>query len=169
MDTRCKRLFALSLSVSLASSLLLHGQAKAKRKAPLPNKIYAEPWDAGRETARVLGPSEKQATFVLTTSWIPGPDHKGYFRWQMNVAGEGVALAESPKFINSLHRCTFTLNAYDHGGFVLRHVPLPFMRTIADSGDVTSMSSNDLVQMDVAEYENFILGSWDVSWNCQEL
>ena len=168
MKTAGSRLLVFGITVLCATGTLLHGQAKSNHRTSVSETILADPFNAGRETAHVLGSTEKEATFTLMTSWIPGPDRKGYFRWQMGVSGEGVTLSEAPKFINSLHNCTYTLNVYDHGGFVLRHIPILFLRSVADSGDITAMSSNDLIQMNSAEYQKFVFGSWDVSWSCPE-
>ena len=133
----------------------------------LPPSSLAKGISWAPDVAHVLGPNKHEAVFTMVTSWIPGEGHRGFIRYQLNAVGEGVSLKDAPSFIEELHVCTYTLLLYDSENFILRRVPIIFMRTTDDSGDITSMNANDLAQMDMSEYESFIKdGRWQVSWAC---
>jgi len=120
--------------------------------------------------------------FSLTTSWIPGADRKGTFRYRLSVSPSihsAIEMAKEPSppqgwavpnLISRLHDCTYTLRLMDSGAFVLQRVPVVFQTTVDDEGIAIGMDSNDYFAMQLAQYRSFLSAkreeSWDVVWHC---
>jgi hypothetical protein len=156
--------------IEVMLSACVWGQNPTPKHTAMPDTtIFSEGVDMGSDTVKIFEDDKHQATFQMTTSWIPGEGHKGFIRYRVSATGIGLTLKEAPPYIERLHKCDITAILYDSGKFVLRRIPLIFMRGVADSGDVVEMNANDLDQMDLAEYRRFISkGSWQVSWVCPE-
>jgi hypothetical protein len=128
---------------------------------------YREGIDQRTQLIPALETEKEQAQFGVVTSWIPGEGHRGYIRYKIHAFGYGVALGKTEAYINKLHACAFTLNLYDKDKFVLKRIPLVFMRSVSDDGSVIAMDSNDMTQMDLADYKSFLVaGVWTISWTC---
>jgi hypothetical protein len=116
--------------------------------------------------------------FHLTTSWIPGPDHKGMFRYRMNAApvlpDSIIKINMSPElyspeaidgFLKKLHDTrVIQIELYDADGFLVRNVPATLSFLVDDSGKVVALGANDDEPMDAAEYRTVEKGSWQISW-----
>jgi hypothetical protein len=137
-------------------------------------------WDA--ETVRIFKDSELNMTFHLTTSWIPGPDHKGMFRYKMGASPEKLPLKTqlanpdlySPEAIEKLlkrtHECIISVDLFDMDGFVLRRFDVPFSFGVDGSAKIVGLTANDFIQMSADEYKNVTAkGGWSVSWLCDPL
>ena len=120
-----KRLIVL---ICLVSTTIFGQTPRVKSTTNLPS--LSEGVDFGTEEIQVLEDDKRPASFSLTTSWIPGEGHKGFVRYRIRVTGVGVPLKEAPHYIDRLHACSFTLNLYDKGNFILRRIPLTFSRGI---------------------------------------
>jgi len=121
--------------------------------------------------------SQVNIVFTLATSWIPGPDHKGSFRFKMMATTQRPPSTEeqekSPelygpeateKLLRRAHDCLIEMELYDTDGFLLRDVAIPFSLGMGGSGKVVALSANNAVQMDAEEYKKFLFGSWVVTW-----
>lgn len=139
----------------------------------------------GEHKVRVLPGDPRDAVFNLTTSWISGEGHKGWFRYKVYAKPAFITHDEEVKntepkggwgddvFIERLHSCQIWLNVYDEGGFVLRKIPVIFARDIDASGKISGMDTNDSVQMDATDYRRFTrvlpaADSWDLAWICDK-
>ena len=146
------------------SSLFGFGQSPSQGKKNDPPSLSGAA-DRGTEKAPILEDDTHLAVFHLVTSWIPGEQSKGYVRYRVTVTGEGVNLKDAPKYIDRLYKCDYTLVFYDGDGFVLRRIPLIFMRGVSESRDVTELLANDISQMSLAEYKMFAgKGRWQITW-----
>ena len=136
-------------------------------------------WDAASE--RMFKDSQVNLVFNLTTSWIPGPGHKGMFRYRMGIARQkppapieqSVSDLYTPEAIEKLltrtHECTISVDFYDTDDFILRRIDVPFSFGIDSSARVVGLVANDFVQMDADEYKKLVVGRWAVSWLCDPL
>jgi hypothetical protein len=128
-------------------------------------------------STRMFQDSQVNIVFNLTTSWIPGPDHKGSFRFKMMATIKKPYSSEeqekSPELygqeatetlLRRAHECLIEMELYDTAGFILRDVPIPFSFGMGESGKVVALSANSAVQMDAEEYKKFLFGSWVVTW-----
>ncbi len=117
-------------------------------------------------TLSPLNGNDHAAIFSLSTSWIPGESHKGYFRYRIAIRGNGVSLKESSTYFTKLNSCKFSLVLYDSEGFKLRTIDLVFDEGLSDSGDIVALTSNDMAQMDLADYKTLLAGGrWNISWS----
>jgi hypothetical protein len=144
------------------------------------NELLAKPMDWHEHKARMFDDSRVSMVFTLTTSWIPGPDHKGMFRYKMSAAPDiPTTLNERAKFpefygyegiehfIQRVNRCVISLDLYDPDGFLLRKVPI-------DAGaHIVALSANDAIRMDVEEYKKLTWdpkgsGTYTIEWSCPQ-
>jgi hypothetical protein len=150
------------------------------------NELLAKPMDWHEHRARMFENSQVTMIFTLTTSWIPGPDHKGMFRYKMSAAPEVPATlnerAKYPElsghegveqFIRRVNQCLISLVLYDPDGFILRKVPIEFSYGADENAHIVALTANDAVQMDVEEYNKFVWdpkgsGTYTIDWSCPE-
>jgi hypothetical protein len=75
-----------------------------------------------------------------------------------------------PAAIDRVQKCQIYLNTCDKGGFVLEKIPVTFARTVDDDSIVIGLGANDSSQTDLKDYQSFLLGdrdtSWDIGWTC---
>lgn len=148
------------------------------------DEILATPQLWNSETLRLFKDSDKEITFSLATSWIPGDNHRGLFRYR--IKGLPVELSATQralemnipeayeKLLIRAHACSMGLELYDSDQFILRKIPIPFFNYLSSDGKVTGLSLNEAVQMDASEYRRLCgtpsqSGSWGLSWNCGEI
>jgi hypothetical protein len=166
----------LSVLVLFLSSSLMMAQAPTHKNSSLASPLAA-PKDWPNFSTRMFQDAPLKIVFHLTTSWIPGPDHKGSFRFKLMAAPERAASMEeqdkSPELyspeatanlLQRVHDCIIEIELYDSDGFILRDVPIPFSLGMGSSGNLVALSANNAVQMDADEYKKFIVGSWIVTW-----
>jgi hypothetical protein len=128
--------------------------------------------------------SNKKIAFSLATSWIPGDNHQGLFRYkikglQVELTPEQRALemnvAEAnEKFLIRAHACSMELELYDSDEFILRKVPMPSFNYLSSDGKIVGLNLNEAVQMDASEYRRLVgtpsqSGSWNLGWSCGEI
>jgi hypothetical protein len=107
----------------------------------------------------------KLIPFAMSTSWIPGENHKGFFRYRVTTLDFGLQGDELSTYIGKLHDCRFFLQLDDFQGFKLRSFEVLFSTTQDASGQLHSMIANDMAQMDLSEYKTLINGGdWTISW-----
>jgi hypothetical protein len=130
----------------------------------------------------ILSEDSRLILFSLTTSWIPGPSHKGVFRYRLSMTPSkeleakkvpakappyGWAIADA---VARLHECTYSLLALDSGGFILQRSPIIFSTIVGDDGTAVSLAANDYFAMDLAQYKDFLAAkpvqSWNIEWSC---
>lgn len=137
-------------------------------------KTYAVGKSMGTLSLRIQPTSPWKPVFYLTTSWIPGKEHRGYFRYKLPVSltyvPDSNSTAESMKqAFADIQSCFLILELYDDGGFVLQKIPLFFQQTVDDTDTLIGLLANDSSQMDLSDYKQFIgAGSWNISWTCPE-
>lgn len=166
----------LVMLLLLLSPSLVMAQAPT-HKSPSSTSLLASPKDWPNFSSRMFQDAQLKIVFHLTTSWIPGPDHKGSFRFKMMAAPERAALPEeqnkppelygpeaTASLLRRVHDCIIEIELYDSDGFILRDVPIPFSLGMGSSGNLIALSANNAVQMDAEEYRKFIVGSWVVTW-----
>jgi len=110
-------------------------------------------------------PDSPKMSFKLTTSWIPGENHKGMFRYRMTAIPEQtfppdgtVNLEETALLLRRVQRCSILLNLFDADDFVLRKIVVPFDRGVDEQMRLRSLTANDSGQMDANDYRSFIGG-----------
>ncbi|HEY3988606.1 MAG TPA: hypothetical protein VGM02_04850 [Acidobacteriaceae bacterium] len=140
----------------------------------------AAPFDCGTFSPTIDVTVGAKTEFHLETSWIPGKNHKGMFRYKMYVVASDSAVEhlKNPSFytpeaiaaqMKRIQGCWESLELYDADGFVLRHIPIAFSLGINDKGLAGSLSSNAAEQMDASEYRQFTgNGSWSIKWSCPD-
>jgi hypothetical protein len=114
--------------------------------------------------------------FTFVTSWIPGEDHAGRFRYKITVTpgiGDNVASVESAKarLLKRAEECQLFIVVSDTGGFKLREFPLLLGEGLKSDQVPVSLYENNAVQMDASEYRSLVgdrsdSGIWSISWRC---
>jgi len=156
-----------------------HGQSIPRKNIVFD---YSKGYDAGIRVLPILSGDLRQAFVTLSTSWVPGPDHKGMFRYKVKITSFQPSLsvqAKTPEpsygwdfstLIDKFHSCDYTLRVFDKGEFILRRIPLAFLTDVDDAGKSSAISANDMSSMDLDEYRSFLSAnkniSWDVTWIC---
>jgi len=146
------------------------------------NERLAIPIKWNATSQRMFKDSEVNMTFNLSTSWIPGPDHKGMLRYKMEVAPQKppvykeqpISNLYSPdaieKLVNRAHNCVISVDFYDADEFILRRIDIPFSFGVDSSAKIVALIANDFTQMDAGDYKKLVdKGHWAVSWNCDPL
>jgi hypothetical protein len=164
---------ALCLLAFAGHSIALRGQGKA-----LPVETYVKPREWRGFDIKLFKDSHDLLTFKLTTSWIPGEDHKGSFRYKLNATPNLVDHYDSPLrqfgvMIEHAEACSFTLVLMDIYGFELRRVPVAFSRVVNGDSDIIGLAANTSAQMDLSEYKSLIgsgedSGRWNIAWSCPD-
>jgi len=176
----------------LAFSVLISAQtprphSQPTHQSPSINGLLAKPMDWNERRVRMFEDSQVTMIFTLTTSWIPGPDHKGMFRYKMSAAPDvPTALNERAKypelaghegieqFIRRVNQCVISLVLYDPDGFILRKIPIEFSFGTDENAHVVALAANDAAQMDIDEYEKLTWdpkgsGTYTINWACPEI
>ncbi len=160
--------------------LLLNPFSQAQRKKGASgqessNAALAKPIYWGVNAVPMFSDSGK-VLFSLSTSWIPGENHKGVLRYKLLVVEEkkkGVDEAEQAlsdaKTMMRVSNCHVFLRLLDSDGFVLRKFAVKFTLQVDDQSKLRSLESNDSIQMDAQEYRTLIgdsaaSGTWDIEW-----
>jgi hypothetical protein len=166
--------------IALAIPVFPQAQNPSRKAArqPTANELLAVPLEWNANSERLFKDSPVILFFDLTTSWIPGPDHKGMMRYRMSVAPKKPSsLAEQTdpdlygpdaieKLLKRTHECVISVDFYDADKFILRRIDMPFSFGIDGSARVIALMANNFVQMDADEYKKVSVGSWAVSWLC---
>ncbi|MFZ0303113.1 MAG: hypothetical protein WAL75_10520 [Terracidiphilus sp.] len=182
------RQFASIILLALLATLSALGPgqtplARNSSAAASRDQLLAAPIYWAEIHLRMFKDTVSTADFDLATSWIPGEDHKGMFRFKLFASAKRPELgAKLPgnidyddpeqveKFIKRVHRCTVFLELYDSDGFLLREIPITFASGLDSSGRITELSANSAAQMDADEYRKLIGktgatgGSFNISW-----
>lgn len=180
-----KRTLGFAL-IALSMSAYSQSKMSAAHQNTSPNEALAKPLEWHEHKVRLFEDSEVSTVFTLTTSWIPGADHKGMFRYKVIAAPEiPPTLNERAKypelsgyqgvehFVRRMNQCLISLVLYDSDGFLLRKVPLSFALGADQDAHITALSANDATQMDADEYRKLKgdtkeAGSYSIDWACRE-
>jgi hypothetical protein len=176
------RLFVLLLTidVSVLTPKFLDGQqhqVQNSASAQSLNSRLAKPVVWGALPVRLFKDDPTQITFTLSTSWIPGEDRKGRFRYKLGATvpqhGEGVTVDSIEKVLTRTQGCKLFLVLNDRYDFQLREIQLFLQRNVDDAMNLRALSANDSTSMDADEYRNFVgggtaddSGNWNVTWDC---
>jgi len=126
---------------------------------------------------RLFKDSHDLMVFKMATSWIPGEDHDGRFRYKLTATPLLKDEYASPqKQIGIMSKrlqqtCTVSIVLLDKDGFELRRVAPDLSLALNDDMDVVGLTANESEQMDASEYKSFVgsegqSGSWNIAWNC---
>jgi hypothetical protein len=168
-----------SVGVSVASLVLLlahclpaqHTAPGKTPQTPWQDQLLSVPIRWADASLHLFKDSDAVMIFKLDTSWIPGPDHQGMFRFKVRGIPAPSLLSEQAanpekytpeaieKFVGRVHACDLSLELYDSDDFKLRSVP------------VMGLDANSSVQMDASEYRKLkgtgsVGGTWQMSWHC---
>jgi len=155
----------------LVTAVLLTASFAQKQAPSSSNTSLAKSRDLGKLTLRMFSNSPR-VTFALATSWIPGENHKGMFRYRISVIPEQTVppdgttnLEETATLLKQVQSCQTFLTLLDADDFVLRKIEVPLDQGIDDQARLRALTANESAQMDANEYRNFIeRGSWSISW-----
>jgi hypothetical protein len=144
------------------------------RGAGVQDTQLAKPVDWGIFEARMFKKTESKVRFALQTSWIPGENHKGMFRYRISAMPDKPDAYSSETIemlMEQVSHCAVMLNLYDADGFVLRELKIPFTYGVDDKAQLRNLVANTSSQMDANEYRQFVgnqtkSGSWAISWAC---
>ena len=146
----------MKISVSAIAILLFYAASTIASAEKKPKE--SDPHELPCISLPVLESPAPMTEFCLTTSWIPGKDHKGNFRYLLDAFGKGLSPQDRPAYIQRLEKLDFTLNLYDQHDFILRRIPVSFAIGVSPEGLVNNFQLNDAEQMDHSEYKNFVDG-----------
>src|ERR1035441_5519187 len=76
----------LFLSITSQLCFAQNSHVGKDSKRPSQNEHLAKPIDWGEQYVRLFTDSNVLMTFKLATSWIPGQDHKGMFRYKIDIS-----------------------------------------------------------------------------------
>ncbi len=155
------------------------GQTKASgngnQNSPANDRL-AKKIQWGAVNLRLFHDVNAELVFTLATSWIPGEDRKGRFRYKVDVKagfeeGTTSTLESTEKVLNKAYACDLFLRLQDSDDFELRTIPLVFAKTVNSSMMLVGLSANSWVPMSATEYRGFVgnsnwPGSWTITWNC---
>jgi hypothetical protein len=157
---------------------------QSKRTTDASNEALSIPQSWASTTLRLFKDSDRKIVFSLATSWIPGENHQGLFRYKIKgfpveLTPEQRALemnipASNEKLLIRAHACSIELELYDSDEFILRKVTLPLFNYLSSDGKIVGLALNEAVQMDATEYRRLLgrpsqSGSWNLTWSCGEL
>lgn len=146
-------------------------------------EALARPIDWGEKSVRIFRDSNELLNFKLATSWIPGADRQGMFRFKLGASTkiptqQAQELHEKKldtpeeieKFLARAHKCSFGLMLFDSDGFLLRTITVSFVNVVDEgNAQIIGLMGNSSDEMDAHEYLKFVgrdgaKGSWQVSW-----
>ena len=166
------------LALAQATSKGAHSAAKYAAPNFSWEKFLAPPSEWNSYSAKIVPKSQVSITFRMTTSWIPGHDHKGALRYKVTATPDLFAAMKTPasypevatpervdSFVKRLGDYRMEIVFYDKDGFVDRKVPLNFGFGVDGDGHITSLFANDAVDMAMDEYKSLLLqGSYSINW-----
>jgi hypothetical protein len=159
-------------------------QPQSKRTTDASNEALSIPQSWTSTTLRLFKDSDRKIVFSLATSWIPGDNHRGLFRYKIKGLPVELTPAErafemnipegNEKLIIRAHACSMELELYDSDEFILRKVPIPSFNYLSSDGKIVGLNLNEAVQMDASEYRRLVgapshSGSWNLGWSCGEI
>lgn len=181
------RYFFLAL-VSIFLTLPLSICAQTKGSLSNHQFDYSKGIWAGTKYIRMFKDDPRTATFSLITSWIPGHENKGYFRYQLNVTINPLSAIDEesakvappqgwgvPAALDRIDLCVISLHLFDSSGFILEKIPVSFMRGVDQNSNLIGLKANDSYQMGLQEYKSLLAssamnldGAWSVTWACPQ-
>jgi hypothetical protein len=166
----------LWLSVFLCAVVSFAGSSGAtqtvKPRTQSSNTSLAKSQEWMDLTRRVWTNSDRSIVFHLRTSWIPGENHRGMFRYILTgVPQSATSSNQSPDtqtlMTDIVNNCSIYLVLSDADQFELRNIKVPLNYGADDAGRVQSLYVNSSVQMDASEYRSLLSGGgYDISWKC---
>jgi hypothetical protein len=127
---------------------------------------------------RLLEDNPRKVEFSLATSWIPGEDRKGMFRYRLDVRPvpdkeNPLSVIEMEKLLTEVNACNLYLRLMDADQFELRTIPLFLQKNVNSEVWLIGLSANSSASMSAAEYRSFVgtstaSGTWTINWNCPE-
>ncbi|HLY40202.1 MAG TPA: hypothetical protein VKR52_03270 [Terracidiphilus sp.] len=178
---RCvRRALALSCLFVLFSTptfSMAQQNSRAKQSRAEENERLAKPVEWPALERRLFKDSHDLMVFKMATSWIPGQDHEGRFRYKLTATPLLKDEYSSPqKQIGIMSKrlqetCSISIVLLDTDGFELRRVQPDLSLALNNETDIVGLTANDSEQMDASEYKSFVgkedqAGSWNIAWNC---
>jgi hypothetical protein len=181
--------FGSSVALLLFSSSPIVAQNLPNRSLPQQStevQRLGKPVNWGALRMHLFTDTQMTMTFTMATSWIPGPDHQGMFRYRIlaepELPSSKVEQFSHPemysiegieKFVERVHDCTIFVELLDSDQFKLRSIPVTFQEAVDEGAVLKGLTANSSEQMDANEYRSFLgtesaSGSWLVSWTCPE-
>lgn len=183
MNGYLRTALALSCMVALFSPpaiSIAQQKPRDKRQAQAEeNERLAKPVQWPELDRRLFKDSNDVMVFKMATSWIPGEDHDGRFRYKLTATPLLKDEYSSPlKQIGIMSKrlqqsCTISIVLLDVDGFELRRVTPDLSLALNDAMDIVGLTANESEQMDASEYKSLVgnggqSGSWNIAWNCPE-
>jgi hypothetical protein len=179
---RAAAILMLTVFVAGIWAQTVHAKTHKRSLLPAQNEQLASPVDWGTQGISFFKDSPVLMLFSLETSWIPGEDYRGMFRYKLSAQPTTKELLEYNKSLNTPEKieafvrradtCMMYLEIYDPNEFILRHILLiPQFTTKEGSAYVNGIYANNYAQMSADEYRTFIKGtdtsvSWNISYTC---
>lgn len=181
--------FGSSLALLLVFSSPILAQNPTNRSVPQQStevQRLAKPVNWATLRLHLFTDTQMQMNFTMATSWIPGPDHQGMFRYRISAEPElpssKIEQLSHPemysvegieKFIHRVHDCSLFVELLDSDQFKLRSMLVTFQEEVDDKAVLRGLYANSSEQMDANEYKSFLgtesaSGSWQVSRTCPE-
>lgn len=166
--------------VSPATLSIAQQSPRAKRESKAEeNERLAKPVEWPELDRRLFKDSNDLLVFKMATSWIPGPDHDGRFRYKLTATPLLKDEYSAPlKQIGIMSKrlqqsCTISIILLDVDGFELRRVVPDLSLALNNENDIVGLAANESEQMDASEYKSLVgnggqSGSWNLAWNCPE-
>jgi hypothetical protein len=155
---------------------------KPAKKAPASQQDgLRDPFYAGVRHIALFKDDTRLFPFALVTSWIPGADKKGVFRYKLHagwVKQTADQYITAPQYawdqestLKRIDTCSFYLMIYDAGGFLLANTPVSFNQAVDDNGKLVALDSNSAFPMSQADYvlftKNEVPDGWNIGFNCK--
>jgi uncharacterized protein YceK len=181
----CVAAWIVLLSGCTSTQLHAQGRVGSNRSASQAT-ILGKPQAWNPFNVRLFKDSEMELTFTLRTSWIPGEEHKGMFRYQITAAPSTVPLAQlgtNPSiytpdavenFMKRANSCAMYLELNDEDGFLLRELLVSFSYGTNKDAKINGLFANSSTQMDATDYMKLLgdtksSGNWTILWSCGDL
>lgn len=175
------RLIALLLFLPLPICFSQHSSSSSRTSNS--NAALAKPVIWGVGNYRLFKDDEASISVSMATSWTPGEEHKGMFRYRLSIIPAQGTLADQQKhpewadpewkekFISRVAECSFYVELYDVDQFRLRTIPIYPQKGVDTQARLWALNVNSSEQMDADEYRSLVgtdatSGSWSLSWSC---
>ncbi len=176
----------LLILCGLAAVNCLAQTAQTTSKTPLAwqasEAALSRPVQEGSKSFKIIPGDPRSAVFTVVTSWIPGEEKKGNFRYRISASSiapstntqdtvsSSADYEANVAYLRKVAACSLSLEIYDDGGFLLRSAHVSFLQNVNGAGQLLGLDSNNSFQLDLASYRSFlrtpIESSWEMSWNC---
>jgi hypothetical protein len=150
--------------------------------APIAQPSLGAPRFDGAHKFAIFSDDPRAANFTLLTAWVPGDDHRGYLQYQITTTvpvapADQMRSAAPPQgweedaYLKRMLSCSFYLQLHGAGGLASEKLPLHFIGDVTWTNEYESLTANEVLQMDMIMYRNFLQAgpspSWRILWSCK--